>query len=67
MSDRLVRTARWFSLIGGFLFGVIGVVWSFAFIDRGAEELKVLTDRKAGMTREIQALESNAYNDFIAN
>lgn len=67
MSDRLARAARWFSLIGGSVFGVIGVVWSFVFIDRGTEELKVLTDRKAGMTREIQALESNAYNYFIAN
>lgn len=65
--DKLARYAKWFTLIGGFVFGVVGTVWSFAFVDRSNDELKRLTDQKAAITREIQSLEGIAYDYFIAN
>ena len=67
MTDKLARYAQWFTLVGGFFFGVIGTVWAFAFVDRGNDDLKRLTDRKAAITREIQVFGDSAYSYFIAN
>lgn len=67
MTDQLVRYAKFLTLTGGFVFGVIGTVWSFVFVDRSNDDLKHLTDQKAAVTREMQSLEGIAYSDFIAN
>ena len=67
MIDRIARPAKWIALIGGFVIGLVGAVWSFAFVDRGDEELKSLNEQKAAVTRDIESLNGIASNYFLAN
>ena len=67
MRESLSSYAKQIPLIGGFVFGVVGTIWSFVVVDRYAEELKRLADEKAGVSRQIQSLGSIASEYFIAN
>ena len=67
MIEKFARPAKWFALIGGFVIGLIGAIWSFAFVDRGDEELRKLNEQKAAITREIESLNGIASNYFVAN
>lgn len=63
----LSRHAKWISLIGGFVFGTVGAMWSFVVVDKLGEEMRQLSDAKADVTRQIQSLNSIASDYFIAN
>lgn len=63
----LSRNAKRISLIGGFVFGTVGALWSFVFVDRQNEEVKRLSDHKADLARQVQSLNNIAYDYFIAN
>lgn len=67
MLSFLSRYAKSISLIAGFLFGTVGAVWSFIFVDRLSEEMRRLSDAKADLTRQMQSLNSIASDYFIAN
>jgi hypothetical protein len=67
MLGSLSRHAKSISLIGGFLFGAVGAVWSLVFVDRLGEEMRQLSDRKADLTRQMQSLNSIASDYFMAN
>lgn len=43
MPGSLSRQAKLIPLIGGFLFGTVGAVWSFVFVERQGEEIKRLS------------------------
>jgi hypothetical protein len=63
----VLRHAKAISMIGGFLFATLGVVWSFLVVDSLSEQGKQLADVKAGLTRQMQSLASIASEYFIAN
>jgi hypothetical protein len=63
----LSRHAKPVSLIGGFLFGVMGAAWSFFVVNRLGEEMTQLSNARADMTRQMQTLNSIASDYFIAN
>jgi len=67
MLGSLSRHAKSIALVGGFLFGTVGALWSFVVIDRLSEELKQLTGAKADLLKEIQSLSGIASEYFIAN
>jgi len=67
MLGSLSRHAKSITLVGGFLFGTVGALWSFVVIDRLSEELKQLTGAKADLLKEIQSLSGIASEYFIAN
>lgn len=67
MIEKFARPAKWIALIGGFVIGLIGAVWSFAFVDRGDEALRKLGEQKAAVTREIESLNGIASNYYLAN
>jgi hypothetical protein len=67
MLGSLSKHAKLISLIGGFLFGTVGAVWSFVFVDRRSEEIKRLSDHKADVAKQVQSLNSIASEYFIAN
>ena len=67
-SGRLAERLMGISLIAGFLFGTVGAMWSFVFVDRaGQGELARLADVKADLNRQIQLLDGIASDYFIAN
>jgi hypothetical protein len=43
MLKSLSKRAKLISLIGGFLFGAVGALWSFVVVDRQNEEIKRLS------------------------
>jgi hypothetical protein len=65
MPGSLSRQAKLISLIGGFLFGTVGALWSFA--DRQGETIGRLSGHKADIAKEVQSLNGIAYDYFIAN
>ena len=67
MLNFLSRYAKSIPLIGGFLFGVLGAVWSFVIVERLGEEMQMLSNAKAGLTKEMQSLDRIASDYFIAN
>jgi hypothetical protein len=67
MSDSLARRAKSISMILGFLFGVVGTVWSFVVVERQSEKVRQLSNDKAELTRQMQSLSSIASEYFIAN
>lgn len=67
MAGLLSRHARSLSVVGGFLFGTAGSLWAFAFDDRLGNEMKVMADAKAELTRQVQSLDDIASEYFIAN
>lgn len=67
MLKSLFKHAKLISLIGGFLFGTVGTLWSFVVVDRQSEEVKRLSDHKADLARQVQSLNSISYDYFIAN
>ena len=67
MLKSLARHAKLISLIGGFVFGTMGALWSFVFVDRQNEEIKQLSNYKADLAKQLQSLNSIAYDYFIAN
>lgn len=56
----LPRHAKVISLVGGFLFGMVGTVWSFVVVDRLGESMRQLSDTGADLARQIQSLNSIA-------
>jgi hypothetical protein len=67
MLGHLSRIAKPISLIAGFLFAVVGSLWSFIVVDRLGAEIKQLSDVKADLRRQIDSLNSIASDYFIAN
>src|SRR5580658_2029470 len=67
MYGLLTRHAKSISLIGGFLFGIVGAVWSFGFDGALGKESKQLSDAKADLTGQVGSLNSIASEYFIAN
>lgn len=67
MLDHLSRKAKPISFVDGFLFAVVGSVWSFVLVDRLGEEMRQLSDTKADLRRQIESLNSIASDYFIAN
>lgn len=67
MLDSLSHKAKTISLIAGFLFAVVGSLWSFVIVDRLSEEMRHLSDTKADLKRQIDSLNSIASDYFIAN
>ena len=67
MSHRLFRYAKLFSLIGGFVFGMAGAVWSFAFDQRLGQDQARLSDLKADLSAQIRMLNDIASEYFMAN
>lgn len=67
MFGSLSRHSKSISLIAGFLFGTVGALWSFVFIDKLSEEMRRLSDAKADLTRQMESLNSIASEYFIAN
>ena len=67
MLKLLSRYAKSIALIAGFIFGVIGSLWSFVVVDRLGEEQRQLSNVKADVTRQIQSLNSTASDYFVAN
>ncbi len=67
MLDALGRHAKSISLIGGFLFGMIGTVWSFAFDNRLGDELRQFSDTKADLASQVKSLNEIASEYFITN
>ncbi|MFL6237423.1 MAG: hypothetical protein ACJ76N_30160 [Thermoanaerobaculia bacterium] len=63
----LSRHAKLISLIGGFVFGTLGALWSFVVVDRQSEEIKRLSNQKADFANQVQSLNSISYDYFIAN
>jgi hypothetical protein len=53
-------------LIAGFLFGMVGGIWSFAVDQRLAEELARLADARADISEQIRTLNALAWEYFIA-
>lgn len=67
MLARLLRNAKSLPLIGGFLFGMVGGVWSFGVDHRLEEELTQLNSARADINEQIRTLNSLASEYFIAN
>jgi hypothetical protein len=67
MLKSLSKRAKLISLIGGFMFGAVGALWSFVVVDRQNEEIKRLSDHKADLAKQVQSLNSISYDYFIAN
>jgi hypothetical protein len=67
MLGSLARRAKSISLILGFLFGVVGAVWSLLVVDRQGEEVRKLSNTKADFARQVESLNSIASEYFIAN
>ena len=67
MLGTIARRAKGIALVGGFLFGTVGAMWSFIFVDRLGEEMRQLSDAKADLARQVQALNGIASEYFIAN
>jgi hypothetical protein len=67
MLGALFRHAKALSLVGGFLFGMAGAGWSFAFVDRLGSEMARLSDAKADVTGQVRMLNDTASEYFIAN
>jgi hypothetical protein len=67
MLRTIARHAKAISLIAGFLFGTLGAAWSFVFDDRLNEEMRQLSDTKADLVIQVDALNSTASEYFIAN
>jgi hypothetical protein len=67
MLDFLYRHAKAVSLIGGFLFAIVGGVWSFAVQDRLSNEARQLSDARANLTEQVRSLSAIASEYFIAN
>lgn len=67
MPNFLSRYAKSIPLIGGFLFGVLGGVWSFVIVDRLGAEREQLANAKAERTKQMQSLDRIAADYFIAN
>jgi hypothetical protein len=67
MLDILSRYAKLIPLIGGFLFGVLGAVWSLVVVDRLGSEREQLSNATAELTKQMQSLERIAADYFIAN
>lgn len=61
------RHAKWLSLVGGFVFGTVGAMWSFLVVDKLGEEMRQLSNAKADLSRQMQSLNSIAADYFIAN
>ena len=67
MLGPLFRYARSLSVAGGFLFGMAGAGWSFAFDDRLRTEMAGLSDAKDDLTGQVRTLSAIASEYFIAN
>ncbi|MFP5285841.1 MAG: hypothetical protein ACLGI9_08895 [Thermoanaerobaculia bacterium] len=67
MPSSLTRRAKTLSLILGFLFGVVGAVWSLVVVDRQGDEMKRLSDTRAELARQVESLNAIASEYFIAN
>ncbi len=67
MRASFYRYAKQIPLVAGFIFGVIGSVWSFVVVGRHAEELKHLSEQKARVNSQVQSLGNIASEYFIAN
>jgi hypothetical protein len=67
MFSSLYRSAKTITILGGIIFTLISAVWSSFFINRLSGEIKQMTDYRADLTMQVQILNSNAYNYFIAN
>ncbi len=63
----LSRHAKAISLVVGFLFGTVGAVWSLVCVDRLGREMSRLSNAKADLARQMQALENLASDYFMAN
>jgi hypothetical protein len=63
----LRRHAQTFALVLGFLFGTVGAVWSFLYVERLGDDVKHAEDIKADLTQQVQNLGSLAQEYFLAN
>jgi hypothetical protein len=63
----LSHRAKTISLIAGFLFAILGALWSFLVVERLSEQARALANAKADVNRKIQLLNTLASEYFIAN
>lgn len=56
----LSRCAKTISLIAGFLFAILGALWSFLVVERLSEQARALANAKADVNRKIQSLNTLA-------
>lgn len=63
----LARRSKFIVLIAGFFFGAVGSLWSYLYVDRVNTELSGLRERRAQKVKDIQSINSAAYDYFIAN
>lgn len=59
--------SRLISLVGGSVSAVTGVVWSLTYVDRLANEARMLSDTRDELGKHIEALNNAASQYFIAN
>jgi hypothetical protein len=55
------------SVIAGFVFGAVGAVWSFTFVERLDADINRANEAQAGITREVDHLNALASEFFMAN
>ena len=63
----LSRCAKTISLIAGFVFAILGALWSFLVVERLSEQARALANAKADVNRKIQLLNTLASEYFVAN
>jgi hypothetical protein len=67
MPGGLIRISRLVSLVGGAIFGIVGVLWSLVYVDRLTDEARVLSDLADYYKQRSQELDAAASQYFIAN
>lgn len=67
MFNFLLNHAKRISVVSGFVFGTVGVIWSFVVVDALNEKMTQLSNTKAEMRRQVESLNSIASEYFISN
>lgn len=67
MFNFLFNHAKRISVVSGFVFGTVGVIWSFVVVDALNEKMTQLSNAKAEMRRQVESLNSIASEYFISN
>jgi cell fate (sporulation/competence/biofilm development) regulator YlbF (YheA/YmcA/DUF963 family) len=63
----LSRYSKALALVLGFLFTVIGSVWSYIYVDHSNSDLARLREQRADKIKQIESINRAAYDYFIAN
>ena len=67
MFNFLLNHAKRISVVSGFVFGTVGVIWSFVVVDALNEKMTQLSNAKAEMRRQVESLNNIASEYFISN